>query len=87
MMKHDMAMDPDFIRNFRQEARTVAALNHPHIGPGRSGGRPGRTEDDEPFFFYRDEQRLGLNVLLEEFSRKLKETEIHLKAADFKDIG
>jgi tRNA A-37 threonylcarbamoyl transferase component Bud32 len=31
MMKHDMAMDPDFIRNFRQEARTVAALNHPHI--------------------------------------------------------
>ena len=31
MMKHDMAMDPDFIRNFRQEARTVASLNHPHI--------------------------------------------------------
>ncbi len=31
MMKHDMAMDPDFIRNFRQEARNVAALNHPHI--------------------------------------------------------
>ncbi len=31
MMKHDMAMDPDFIRNFRQEARTVAALNHSNI--------------------------------------------------------
>ncbi|RPH88320.1 MAG: hypothetical protein EHM75_03990, partial [Desulfobacteraceae bacterium] len=31
MMKHDMAMDPDFIRNFRQEAKTVASLNHPHI--------------------------------------------------------
>ncbi|HSO71617.1 MAG TPA: protein kinase, partial [Thermodesulfobacteriota bacterium] len=31
MMKHDMAMDPDFIQNFRQEARTVAALNHPNI--------------------------------------------------------
>jgi eukaryotic-like serine/threonine-protein kinase len=31
MMKHDMAMDPEFIRNFRQEARTVASLNHPHI--------------------------------------------------------
>ena len=31
MMKHDMAMDPDFIHNFRQEAKTVASLNHPHI--------------------------------------------------------
>jgi CRP-like cAMP-binding protein len=31
MMRHDLAMDPDFIRNFRQEARTVASLNHPHI--------------------------------------------------------
>jgi eukaryotic-like serine/threonine-protein kinase len=31
MMKHDMAMDPDFIRNFRKEAKTVAALNHRHI--------------------------------------------------------
>jgi CRP-like cAMP-binding protein len=31
MMKHDLAMDPDFIRNFRQEAKTVASLNHPHI--------------------------------------------------------
>ena len=39
------------------------------------------------FLFYRDEQRLGLNALLEEFSRKLKETGIHLKAAEFKDIG
>ncbi len=31
MMKHDMAMDPDFIRNFRKEARIVAALNHRNI--------------------------------------------------------
>lgn len=31
MMKHDLAMDPDFMVNFRQEARTVATLNHPHI--------------------------------------------------------
>ncbi len=31
MMKHDMAMDKDFIYNFRKEARTVAALNHRHI--------------------------------------------------------
>jgi CRP-like cAMP-binding protein len=31
MMKHDLAMDPEFIQNFRQEARTVASLNHPHI--------------------------------------------------------
>jgi serine/threonine protein kinase len=31
MMRHDLAMDPDFIHNFRQEAKTVASLNHPHI--------------------------------------------------------
>jgi eukaryotic-like serine/threonine-protein kinase len=31
MMKHDMAMDQYFIRNFRKEAKTVAALNHRHI--------------------------------------------------------
>lgn len=31
MMKHDLAMHPDFIANFRQEARTVASLHHPHI--------------------------------------------------------
>ena len=34
MMKHDLAMDPDFIQNFRQEARTVASLNHPAYRPG-----------------------------------------------------
>ena len=38
------------------------------------------------FLFYREEQRLGLNTLLEEFSRKLRETGVQLKAADFKDI-
>ncbi len=39
------------------------------------------------FLFYREDQRLGLNTLLEEFSGKLRETGINLKAADFKDIG
>jgi hypothetical protein len=38
------------------------------------------------FLFYREDQRLGLNNLLEGFSRDLKEMGIHLKAADFKDI-
>jgi CRP-like cAMP-binding protein len=31
MMKHDMAMDKDFMLNFRKEAKTVAAMNHRHI--------------------------------------------------------
>ena len=39
------------------------------------------------FLFYREDHRLGLNNLLEGFSRDLKELGIHLKAADFKDIG
>jgi serine/threonine protein kinase len=31
MMKHDMAMDSDFIHNFRNEARTIAKFNHENI--------------------------------------------------------
>lgn len=31
MLKHDMAMDPDFIELFRDEAKTIARLNHPNI--------------------------------------------------------
>ncbi len=31
MLKHDMAMHPDFIELFRKEAKTIAQLNHPHI--------------------------------------------------------
>lgn len=31
MLKHDMAMDKDFIENFRKEAQVVASLNHRHI--------------------------------------------------------
>ena len=31
MMRHDMAMDPDFIASFRKEARTIARFNHQHI--------------------------------------------------------
>jgi len=54
------------------------------------GGLSGVREDRKMislFLFYREEQRLALNALLEDFSRKLKEEGIHLKAADFKDIG
>jgi serine/threonine protein kinase len=31
MLKHDMAMHPDFIDIFRNEAKTIAQLNHPNI--------------------------------------------------------
>jgi hypothetical protein len=53
-------------------------------------GPAGITEDRKMlslFLFYREAQRLGLNALLEEFSGKLREAGINLKAADFKDIG
>ncbi len=31
MMRHDMALYPDFLKNFRNEAKIIAGLNHPHI--------------------------------------------------------
>jgi serine/threonine protein kinase len=31
MLKHDMAMDPDFSEKFRYEAKTIAQLNHENI--------------------------------------------------------
>jgi serine/threonine protein kinase len=31
MLKHDMAMDPDFSEKFRDEAKTIARLNHENI--------------------------------------------------------
>jgi serine/threonine protein kinase len=31
MLKHSNAMDPDFLEIFRNEAKTIAKLNHPHI--------------------------------------------------------
>jgi len=31
MMRHDMAMDADFLANFRNEAKTIANLNHENI--------------------------------------------------------
>jgi len=31
MLKHEMAMDPDFLEIFRNEAKTIAQLNHPNI--------------------------------------------------------
>ncbi len=31
MMRHHLAMDPDFLRNFRNEAKTIASLNHENI--------------------------------------------------------
>jgi eukaryotic-like serine/threonine-protein kinase len=39
------------------------------------------------FLFYQEDHRLALNTLLEEFSRKVKDIGIALKAMDFKDIG
>jgi len=38
------------------------------------------------FLFYREDQQLRLNAILEEFSRKIIELGATLKAADFKDI-
>jgi predicted Ser/Thr protein kinase len=31
MMRHNMAMDEEFLENFRREARIIASLNHPSI--------------------------------------------------------
>jgi tRNA A-37 threonylcarbamoyl transferase component Bud32 len=31
MMRHHLAMDPDFLRNFQNEAKTIASLNHENI--------------------------------------------------------
>jgi serine/threonine protein kinase len=31
MLKHEMAMNPDFLEIFRNEAKTIAQLNHPNI--------------------------------------------------------
>lgn len=31
MMRHDLALIPDFIENFKNEAKTIAGLNHPNI--------------------------------------------------------
>lgn len=31
MLKHNMAMDPEFSEKFRHEAKTIARLNHPNI--------------------------------------------------------
>jgi serine/threonine protein kinase len=31
MLKHNMAMDPDFMEKFQNEAKTIARLNHPGI--------------------------------------------------------
>jgi serine/threonine protein kinase len=31
MMRHNMAMDEEFLENFHREARTIASLNHPSI--------------------------------------------------------
>lgn len=31
MMKHNLAMDAEFLENFRREARIIASLNHPNI--------------------------------------------------------
>jgi CRP-like cAMP-binding protein len=31
MLKHTMAMNPEFIEKFKKEAQTIAALNHPNI--------------------------------------------------------
>ena len=38
------------------------------------------------FLFYREAHRLALNSLLDEFSRKVKESGIGLKAVEIKDI-
>jgi hypothetical protein len=38
------------------------------------------------FLFYREDQQLRLNAILEEFSRKIIDLGATLKAAEFKDI-
>lgn len=31
MLRHHLAMEPDFLRGFRNEARLIAGLNHPNL--------------------------------------------------------
>ncbi|RPH88319.1 MAG: serine/threonine protein kinase [Desulfobacteraceae bacterium] len=64
-----------FLRQVSQELGLV----------GPAGGRTERKMTSL-FLFYREDHRLALNVLLEEFSRKVKEAGIALKAAEIKDI-
>ncbi|MGC1403302.1 MAG: protein kinase [Thermodesulfobacteriota bacterium] len=74
---------------FRDMKETLAILEQLAQDMGLTG-LSGLREDRKMmslFLFYREDHRLGLNNLLEGFSRDLKELGIHLKAADFKDIG
>ncbi len=44
MLPEHVASDPDLKQRFEREARTVAALNHPHICTLFDIGREGETD-------------------------------------------
>jgi serine/threonine-protein kinase len=70
-----LAMDPSFIQNFQQEARAVAALNHPNIVQAYDVGR------SRGYFYFAMEYVEGLTV------KQLMEQRGALPVDEVLDIG
>ena len=73
---------------FQDMKEALAALGQVSRDLGLAGPAGVREERKmmSLFLFYREAHRLALNSLLDEFSRKVKEAGIGLKAVEIKDI-
>jgi len=73
---------------FQSMEEVLAYLQQVSQDLGLAGPVGGRAERKMTslFLFYREDHRLALNALLEEFSLKVKEAGIALKAVEIKDI-
>jgi serine/threonine protein kinase len=74
---------------FQAMEEALGALQQVSQDLGLAGPEGGRAERKitSLFLFYREDHRLALNALLEEFSRKVKEAGIRMKAVEIKDLG